>query len=216
MVVLVNGGALAIDDILEKKPAAVVEAFNVAFGSHALAASLFGDENRWGKLPITLYPHSFIAENSMDNYDMSLAPGRTYKYYTGKPLFPFGHGLSLTDFKLSCSPSAKTLPLIVTCNVANVGTRAGDEAVLVFHKAVDTARAQAKHPVPKRALIDFDRVSLPCGAEASLTFTITEDKVSLIDETGAPRLYSGMHTVIFSRGHGDEVSIDIDLSMQLV
>ena len=84
ILVLVNGGALAIDNLISG-PAAIIEAYNPSIvGATAIAQSIFGQANRWGKLVTTMYPHSFINENPMTNYDMSLAPGRTYKYYTGK------------------------------------------------------------------------------------------------------------------------------------
>ena len=96
VLLLTNGGALAIDNLTsrarnETAPYAIVEAFNPnVLGARAVGAALFGAANRWGKLPITIYPHSFIAEQQMSNYDMAKPPGRTYKYYTGEPLFPFG------------------------------------------------------------------------------------------------------------------------------
>merc|ERR1719469_1552458 len=153
---LSNGGALAVDNILNGQilidnmlaspkfppPGAIVEAFNPSFEAGALAATLFGDENRWGKLPVTMYPHSFTGENPMTNYDMSKAPGRTYKYYTGEPLFSFGHGLSYTDFIMGCSSLvAAKLPMNVTCKVTNKGERRGDEVVMMFHSAGEDVRA---------------------------------------------------------------------------
>lgn len=211
VLVMSNGGALAIDPLLESAaaPAAIVEAFNPAMQTDALAAQLFGDENRWGKLPVTMYPHNFTSENPMTNYDMAKPPGRTYKYYTGTPLFPFGHGLSLTTFSLSCSPTSGSLPLSVACKVQNTGSRTGDEVVMAFHVAGKDVRAAAKHPVPLRALVNFDRVSVPAGGSAAVSFMLTQDDLSLIDENGKPRLYKGQHTIILSRGHGAEVSVSI-------
>ena len=82
VLVLSNGGPLAIDD--EMGPAhAIVEVFNPAFGAPMLAETLFGMHNRWGKLPYTIYPKNYINEVDFSNYDMSKAPGRTYRYYTG-------------------------------------------------------------------------------------------------------------------------------------
>merc|ERR1719188_617962 len=119
---------------------AIVEAFNPSvLGGKAIGASLFGLENRWGKLPITMYPHSYIKEQSMINYDMSVAPGRTYRYYQGEPLFPFGFGLSLTHFHLSeCKDRyIQAFGHEFTCRLANVGPRDGDEVVQVYHIAQD-------------------------------------------------------------------------------
>merc|ERR1719199_1641729 len=103
---------------------AIVEAFNPAVvGGTAVGASLFGLENRWGKLPITMYPHKYITEQSMVNYDMSAAPGRTYKYYQGSPLFNFGFGLSLTTFRLGpCERSAELQEEYgLQCKLTNTG-----------------------------------------------------------------------------------------------
>jgi hypothetical protein len=102
VMVLTNGGALAIDNLIAQ-PDAIVEAFNPGVGGAVpLAHSLFGAQNRWGKMPITMwamlgaaltccvswrtcrYPHSYIAEQAMTNFNMSQAPGRTYRYYTGE------------------------------------------------------------------------------------------------------------------------------------
>jgi len=229
ILVLSNGGALAIDHLLGydsnctsegcgslaiefPPPGAVVEAFNPAFEAMALASSLFGDENRWGKLPMTMYPHSFAAENPMTNYDMSKSPGRTYKYYTGKPLFGFGHGLSYTDFEMSCVPTtgaSLAIPGNVTCSVTNVGARRGDEVVMMFHSAQEDVRSQAKHPVPLRSLVNFDRISLDSKETVETTFSVDLDTIRLIDENGALRKYNGTHQIILTRGHGEDVVFDV-------
>ena len=130
ILVLLNGGSLAIDNLIHG-PRAIVEAFNPAVtGPLALAQHLFGFENRWGKLPVTMYPHSYITEQDMTNYDMSKSPGRTYKYYQGKPLFKFGFGLSYTDFDMNCKKEKGD----VVCKLSNVGERSGDEVVQVRAK----------------------------------------------------------------------------------
>jgi len=85
-----------------------VEAFNPAQQTPALAQLLFGKENRWRKIPVTMYPHSFIAEQSMTNYDISAGVGRTYKYYNGEAaLFEYGTGLSYTTFSLTCAKASE-------------------------------------------------------------------------------------------------------------
>ncbi len=82
VLVLSNGGPVAIDDQISGAHA-IVEAFNPAFGAPMLAETLFGMHNNWGKLPYTIYPKNYINEVDFSNYDMSKAPGRTYRYYTG-------------------------------------------------------------------------------------------------------------------------------------
>ena len=85
VLVLTNGGALAIDSLANPRagqagaaPFAILEAFNpAAFGGRAIGESLFGKANRFGKLPITMYPHDYIQQQPLTNYDMSKPPGRT-------------------------------------------------------------------------------------------------------------------------------------------
>eukprot|EP01062_Namystynia_karyoxenos_P013270 TRINITY_DN1478_c0_g1_i1.p1 TRINITY_DN1478_c0_g1~~TRINITY_DN1478_c0_g1_i1.p1 ORF type:complete len:869 (+),score=260.55 TRINITY_DN1478_c0_g1_i1:64-2607(+) len=212
VLVLCNGGALAIDNLLTgpHTPNAIVEAFNPSLnGAAAVAASIFGDENRWGKLPVTMYPHSFISENPMTNYDMAKPPGRTYRYYTGTPLYPFGHGLSLTTFTLNCTASGAGLPLSVSCAVANTGAMRGDEVVMLYHSAGDDVRAQAKHPCPKKSLKDFARVTVAQGSSVGVSFPVTQEQIMMIDENGDDRLYKGTHYVTASRGHGPEFKFPI-------
>ena len=108
VLVLVNGGQLAIDNLVDD-PVAIVEAFNPnSIGGTALALSLFGVENRWGKLPYTIYPYDAVMKFDMSNYDMSKPPGRTHRYFTGTPIYPFGYGLTLTSFEIiSCESEIK-------------------------------------------------------------------------------------------------------------
>ena len=96
-------------------------------GAEALSLLLFGRANRWGKLPVTMYPAAYTSQVSMYNFDMSLAPGRTYRYYTGMVLFPFGYGLSYTTFAMGCDPT----PTGDTyqCTLRNTGNMDGDEVV---------------------------------------------------------------------------------------
>ncbi|GMH47864.1 hypothetical protein TL16_g00169 [Triparma laevis f. inornata] len=212
VMVMVNGGGLAIDNLVDS-PNAIIEAFNPAvMGPKALALQIYGSENRWGKLPVTLYPHSFVEEQPMANYDMSLSPGRTYRYYEGQPLWSFGHGLSLTDFTLECEKDGED-QASATCDVANIGPMDGDEVVFVFHTLGDELRKEVtvNHPVPIKSLVDFGRISVLKGEEAGLSFTFSEDIFKVVNEAGDKVLYKGRHTLVFSRGHGDEVHIDYDL-----
>lgn len=212
VLVLTNGGALAIDELMERpKPHlppgaptpgyAIVEAFNPSVvGGMAIGASLFGLENRWGKLPITMYPHDYIQQQSMVNYDMSVAPGRTYKYYQGKPLFPFGYGLSLTTFHLNpcqMKPSSHTPPAY-RCELKNTGTMTGDEVVQLYHVAHDIGKVD--HPLPQRALVDFTRVTISTGASEFVTFSPTWDTFKVVNKEGVRTLYPGTHRLIVSRG----------------
>eukprot|EP01062_Namystynia_karyoxenos_P064169 TRINITY_DN5706_c0_g1_i1.p1 TRINITY_DN5706_c0_g1~~TRINITY_DN5706_c0_g1_i1.p1 ORF type:complete len:758 (+),score=216.76 TRINITY_DN5706_c0_g1_i1:105-2378(+) len=208
VLVLVNGGAIAIDNLVAS-PSAIVEAFNPnTVGSIALGQTLFGQSNRWGKLPVTMYPHDYIQQQPMTNYDMAKPPGRTYRYYTGTPLYPFGFGLSYTSFSLACKAGAGS-KYAHDCTVSNTGSVAGDEVVMVFHAAGSAIRKRAKHPVPLKALVDFGRISLAAGASGTLSFALDEKALRLVNENGDRVLYKGQHELIFSRGHGDEVRVAV-------
>merc|ERR1719440_143807 len=100
-----NAGAVAIDAEAayrgsKASPLAIIEAFYPGpRGGEALAQGLFGAHNRWGRLPYTIYPKSFMDAAQMTEHDLRAAPGRTYRYYPN-PVFAFGHGLSLTTWTL--------------------------------------------------------------------------------------------------------------------
>jgi hypothetical protein len=96
------------------------------------------------------------------NFDLAKAPGRTYKYYTGQPLFRFGEGMSYSTFELKCAVSGGSLAgagagagaTTITCKVIHVlPSPPGDEVLMVYHAVSDNIRAAAKHPVPLRALV---------------------------------------------------------------
>ena len=202
LLIMSNGGMLAIDDLIEPLDG-IVETFNPAQSTRQLASLLFGDTNRWGKLPVTMYPASFAKQKSMIDYDMSSGVGRTYKYYNGKPLYPFGYGLSLTTFDLSaCHAASSTFPLDVECVVENTGSMEGDEVVQVYHSAGDDIRTkiQDKHPAPIRSLVDFERVTISSGDKMSVKFTIEEDSALMVNEKGERVMYSGTHHFVFSTG----------------
>ena len=154
----------------------------------------------------------------MTNYDMSKPPGRTYKYYTGKPLFPFGFGLSLTAFELTCARSgAETVGAVaVSCSVKNTGNRTGDEVVMAYHRVGDVVRAAAaqKHPVPRRSLVQFVRVTVAAGATEAVHFRPFEEKsFALVDAAGDRTVYPGGHALVFSRGHGFEPAVNVTLPL---
>lgn len=145
---------------------------------------------------------------------MTKAPGRTYRYYTGKPLFEYGQGLSYTTFGMQCKCSAgvcSTPPMNFSCVVRNTGTVAGDEVVMVFHQAGDAMRKAADHPIPLKSLVQFDRVSLARGASTTITFTLPKAAFELTTTDGNKTVTPGQRSILFSRGTGVDVSIPVTL-----
>ena len=220
VIVLINGGILSVDlgELLPAAPGgdeaggassariALVEAFNPAGqGARALAALLFGAENRWGKLPVTIYPKDYAATTTLQN--MSFV-NRSYRYYTGSPLWRFGDGLSYTTFAHNCTCGAH-VGEECCCEIANTDSaRHGDEVLMLYHAAGDAVRtrAQRDHPVPLRALIDFARVGLEPGEATTVCFATSRERFALTDAHGARVVYPGEHQLIFSRGNGRETS----------
>ena len=178
MAVLLNGGPLTVKWESENLPA-IVEAFYAGEeGGNAIADVLFGNYNPGGKLPYTVY-QSLDQIPPMTEYDITM--GFTYMYMNGKPLYPFGHGLSYTTFRytnLSVSPNRIPGSGQVTVRVAvqNTGKRAGDEVVQLY---VHDFEASVKRP--GKELRGFERVSLKPGERKTVSFSLPAEKLSFWD-----------------------------------
>ena len=166
VVVLTTGSALAFDT---SKPAAILCAWYYGeLGGDAVADILLGKTNPSGRLPITFYAN----DRQLPPFTDYAVAGRTYRYFTGKPLYAFGYGLSYSHFafeKLTAdSPTVKpdgTIHLSVT--VANTRGPRGDEVVQVY------ARELSSRPNrPLRQLVAFHRVTLQPGARSTVELTI--------------------------------------------
>lgn len=118
---------------------------------HAVADVVFGDHNPAGRLTQTWYRSDQDLPPNLLNYDI-IASEQTYLYYKGKPLYPFGHGLSYSTFKYT---NLRTNGLNVTVDVTNTGRRAGDEVVQLY-----THQRSSRDAVPVKQLRDFQRVTL--------------------------------------------------------
>eukprot|EP01051_Picozoa_sp_SAG22_P003510 SAG22_NODE_173_length_16589_cov_120.738933_2_plen_165_part_00 len=130
---------------------------------------------------------------------MSKPPGRTYKYYTGTPLFSFGTGLSYAKHKVSCTQSAPK----ITCTVTNTGgAAAADEVLMAYHSVGPAIRRAAGHPVPIKQLVAFERVAVAAGAPATAVFEIGPQQLGLVDAAGNKQLVKGEHSIEISNGAG--------------
>ena len=180
VLVLLNGSAVAVNWANEHVPAILDAWYPGEEGGTAIADVLFGDYNPGGRLPVTFYKSADQLPPFTD-YGMQ---GRTYRYFKGEPLYPFGFGLSYTQFSYSkLRLSAGTInagqELKVTAEVANTGDRAGEEVVQLYLSDV-----KASVPVPIRSLAGFKRVFLKPGEKQSVSFTINAGQMSLIDDNG--------------------------------
>jgi beta-glucosidase len=178
VVVLLSGSALAVNWANDNVPAILHAWYPGGEGGTAIADVLFGNYNPAGRLPVTFYK-SVDQLPPFTDYSMQ---NRTYRYFKGEPLYPFGFGLSYTKFSYSnLRLSAKSVKagdaIKLTVDVSNVGEREGDEVVQLY--ITDVA---ASAPVPIRALVGFERVSLRRGETRSVEFKITPRQMSLIDD----------------------------------
>jgi len=214
ILVLVNGGAMGIESLADHADA-IIEAFYPGpEGGQALAHTIFGKENRWGRLPYTMYPSTYVKEQNMSNYDMAKYPGRTYRYYQQTPVFPFGSGLSYTTFALRNADAIVEFPNIYFhCSLYNEGRSDdndddGDDAVLLlYHIPSSEYRSQVSYPVPFRRVIAFDRVRIGKGKMKHIRFTISVNQLGLTNADGVKHVYAGKHTLLLDvNGRGSSSS----------
>lgn len=177
VLVLLNGSAVAVNWADANIPAILEAWYPGQAAGAAIADVLFGDYNPAGRLPVTFY-RSIEQLPPFEDYSMK---ERTYKYFTGDPLYPFGHGLSYTTFaykKLVVPGSVKAGdPVKLSITVSNTGKRAGEEVVQVY-----ITDRQASAPVPIRKLAGFRRVHLKAGQSRKISFTIDPRELSLITD----------------------------------
>ena len=193
--VLMNGSALGVN--WEKAHAnAILEAwYSGEEGGVAIAQTLSGKNDPAGRLPVTFYkdvqqlPH-------FEDYSMK---GRTYRYFEGEPLWPFGFGLSYATFSYSNlvlpdAPVNAGDPLNVSVTVANTGKIAGDEVVELYLKFPDVPGA------PIRALRGFQRIHLDPGATRKVGFHLKPRDLSMVTDLGDIIVAQGKYTISIGGG----------------
>ena len=166
VLVLTSGSALAVNWAAANIPAILQIWYPGQEGGTALAEILFGDYNPAGRLPVTFY-QSVEQLPPFEDYRMS---GRTYRYFEGQPLFPFGYGLSYTQFSYTNLQLPGLIKagdkLKLTARVQNTGKVAGDEVVQLYVKD-----QTASVPVPICALQGFKRIHLNPGEQRAVSYT---------------------------------------------
>ena len=187
VLVLLNGSALAINWEKENIPAIIETWYGGQAAGQALADVIFGDFNPGGRLPVTFYK-SVEDLPAFSDYKME---NRTYRYFKGEPLFPFGYGLSYTTFKYSKFNIKKTYntndTVKVTVDVKNTGKMAGDEVVQLYISNLSSAV-----PVPVHALKAFRRIHLLPGEAKTVSFSIAPEAFSVIDEQNKRVIQPGL------------------------
>ncbi len=169
VLVLMAGSSIALSGLEEELDAILMAWYPGQRGGDATTSVLFGDYNPGGKLPVTFYSSTSELPDFKD-YNMHSGKGFTYRYYKGEALYPFGHGLSYTNFKYSKLTTDKTNTneketFKISFNVKNIGDYDGDEVVQVYIKDLES-----KLKMPIKQLRRFKRVSLNKGDEKIVEF----------------------------------------------
>ena len=177
-VVMVNcsGSAIAFGSVEDKYDALIQAWYPGQGGAKALADVIFGDYNPSGKLPVTFYTSNNDLPDFLD-YSME---NRTYRYFKGNALYPFGYGMSYTTFnygkaKLSKSSMKKDGKITVTIPVTNTGNREGEEIVQVYVKALEYADA------PIKSLKGFQKIKLAAGETGKAVITLDGESFEYYD-----------------------------------
>jgi beta-glucosidase len=196
VLVLLNGSAVAIPWEAEHLPAILEVWYPGQAAGRAVADVLFGDYNPSGRLPVTFYS-SVEQLPPFNDYDMK---GRTYRFFAGAPLYPFGYGLSYTTFRYANpAVSARTIrpgdSVVVGVDVQNTGGVEGDEVVQLY-----LSHVRSEIPAPIRSLAGFRRVHLLPGQARRVSFTVSARQMSLIADDGARVIEPG--TIELSVGGG--------------
>ena len=175
VLVTMGGSALAVNWADENVPAILHAWYPGEEGGNAIADVLFGDYNPGGRLPVTFYK-SAAQLPPFDDYKMD---GRTYRYFKGEPLYPFGYGLSYTKFSygnLKLKNKVKAGENVqVSVEVQNTGNMAGDEVVQLY--LTDTS---ASVPVPVRNMAGVERIFLKPGEKRTVSFTLVPRQMSVV------------------------------------
>lgn len=197
-VVLMNGSALAVNWINDHANAILEAWYPGEEGGAAVAETLSGKNNPAGRLPITFYK----GVDQLPNFEDYSMTNRTYRYFTGKPLYHFGYGLSYTQFAYTdLSISAKTVaagqPMDADVTVTNTGKLAGDEVVQLYLKFPEIKGA------PVVALRSFERIHLEPGSSQKVHFHLSPRDLGMVTELGNPVVAQGDYNISVGGGQPD-------------
>ena len=187
-------------------------------GGLAIANVIFGQYNPAGRLPMTIYPASYV--NLVSMFDMQMrpsgtSPGRTYKFYTGQAVYEFGTGLSYTTFIYSWSNNTMVSSYSIQSlmkdnydekhvvednlrvNVTNTGPRAGDDVVLAFTKPPQIRRDGQTPPI--KQLFGFERIHLNVNETAQVFFPLQISALLSVAPDGSKWLHPGLYRILIGQ-----------------
>ena len=221
-VVIMSGGGVDLTYVRDSSQTASLIWMGYAGQSGGLAVAnvMLGQYNPGGRLPITYYPASYVNQVSMLDMQMRPSdknPGRTYKFYTGQPVFEFGHGLSYTTFEYSWyNDSTSSIVSIQSLmkdnasprkvrlhfyrvNVTNTGDVLGDDVVLAFVTPRNTSINDPSPPIKK--LFGFQRVRLDVKQTTQVFFPLNIDSLLTVGSNGSKWLEPGAYQILIGKQH---------------
>ena len=186
ILVLTSGSAVAVNWADAKLPAIVEAWYPGEEGGTAVAEALAGDFSPSGRLPVTFYK-SVLQLPAFEDYSMRR---RTYRYFDGDALYPFGYGLSYTTFAYrNLQVDKENVPadgsVTISVDVANTGRMPGDDVAQLYltHSGIPAA--------PLRSLQGFQRVHLNPGEQKRISFMLRDRDLSVVDQDGKHRILPG-------------------------
>ena len=211
VLVLINGGALAVNWAADNLPAIVSAGYPGQQGGNAVADVLFGDYNPAGRLPITYYK-SIDQLPPFEDYNMK---GRTYRYFDQEPLFPFGFGLSYTKFAYTNFKMPSKLeinkPIDVSVTVSNIGDFDGDEVVELYLKDEKATTSRPKHQ-----LVGFKRIHIKKGEQKDVQFTISPRQLSMVNNKNELVIEPGWFTISVGGGQPNLIEKNQETSNECI
>lgn len=209
--VLMSGSAVDLSGELEQVPSVLQAWYGGEAAGTAVADVLFGDYNPAGRLPVTFY-RSVEQLPPFEAYEME---GRTYRYFTGDVLFPFGYGLSYSTFTydnliLEKEQMAAGERVVVSVDVTNGGTRNGEEVVQLYVKYPESELRR-----PLKELKDFSRVMIGAGQTRVVTLNLDSNELATYDEkTGSYRVEPGVYRVLVGPSSDDAVLTGVEMTVR--
>lgn len=206
ILILLDGSAIALDWASENMSAIIEGWYPGALGGQAIASILFGDANPEGKLPLTFYSD----KNTLPDFCDYSMKNRTYRYIEEKPLYPFGYGLSYTNYEYSNVNASTTKVgaegIDITFDVKNTGCVDGVETVQLYITPVELKGATN---VPNTSLKAIKKVSLKAGEEKSISIHVAYDSFALANEKGEFVVYEGSYEISVGGNAPDERSAEL-------
>ena len=203
-----SGSCIALEPEIKTCDAIVQAWYPGQEGGTAVADVLFGDYNPSGKLPVTFYKNS----NQLPDYEDYSMKGRTYRYFTDA-LFPFGYGLSYTNFEITKAGVEKngTNPTdwTLTAEVANTGKRDGAEVVQVYIRNLQDADG------PLKTLRGFERINVKAGGTATATIQLNKQSFEFWDaESNTMRVKPGKYEILVGTSSDEKNARELMITIQ--